>query len=475
MRYETVIGLEVHAQLKTKSKLFCSCSTSFASAPNENTCPGCAAMPGTLPVLNAKTVELAVKMGTALHCTLNDDSVFSRKSYFYPDLPAGFQNSQFTPPICGSGFLDINLNGNTKKIRINRIHIEDDAGKSVHQPSENQSLVDLNRGGMALIEIVSEPDMRSAEEAVAYLKTLRAILLYLDVCDCNMEEGSLRCDANVSLRLKGEEKLGVRAELKNINSFRNLQRAIEYEVSRQQDVLEDGGTMVQQTRLYDSVKNITLAMRDKEQANDYRYFPNPDLLPVRLDYKKVEQWRAEMPELPAARLERFEKEYGLSNQDADILTSERTWADFFEDATKLCKQAKKVANLMMSQLLRELNQSNQELKDAKIKPEHLAEMIQLQDQGLISAKIINDIFPHIFASGEAVEAYVKAHGLIQISDSSALEADVLELLNASPNEVAAFKAGKEKMLTFFVGRIMAKTKGKANPAMVNELLLRHLQ
>ncbi len=471
--YETVIGLEVHARLKTQSKLFCSCSTSVRSGPNENICPGCAAMPGALPVLNAKAVELAAKAGLALGCTVNEYSIFARKSYFYPDLPAGYQTSQFSPPICQGGEVEITVDGRKKKIRLNRIHIEDDAGKSIHAGAD-KSLVDLNRGGMPLIEIVSEPDLRGPEEAVAYLRALRAILVYLDVCDGNMEEGSLRCDANVSLRPKGESCFGVRSEIKNLNSFRNVQRAIEYEISRHRDCLDDGEPLYQETRLYDSVKNITLAMRGKEHAEDYRYFPNPDLPPVHVPPEFLEGLRQNLPELPAARLARFIGEYRLPEQDADLLTAERELADYFEQAVKAYPQPKKIANLMRGELMRELNQRVVGLDACALKPEGLAKLASIVDSGLISAKIAHDVFAELFERNGDPETLVKSKGLAQISDTGAIDAAVEAAVTENPAEAERCRAGEKKLLAFLVGQVMRKTKGQANPALVNELLAKKL-
>ncbi len=472
--YEAVIGLEVHAQLSTESKMFCSCANKFGSEPNENVCEICSGMPGALPVTNKKAVEYAARMGMAIGCTVNEYSVFSRKSYFYPDLPAGFQTSQLDPPICEHGHLDIRVNGKNKRIGVTRIHMEDDAGKNIHSSGSNVSFVDLNRAGTPLIEIVSEPDLRSAEEAVAYLRGLRSILLYLGICDGNMEEGSLRCDANVSIRPQGSEKFGTRVEIKNLNSFRNVQRAIEYEIGRQKDCLAEGEALFQETRLYDSVKNVTLGMRSKEEAHDYRYFPNPDLPPVIVNKEDLARWRGELPELPAARHARFMAEHGLSVQDADLLTAEKDLADFFEAALAQYKNAKRIANLMQGELLRELNASGKSLADAGISPEGMAELARIIDEGLISVKIAQDLFGELFEKGGSPEQMVRERGLAQVSDSGELEKAVAEAVAENPTEAAEYKAGKTKLLSFFVGQIMRKTKGKANPALVNQLLKKHL-
>lgn len=474
-RYETVIGLEVHAQLRTKSKLFCSCSTAFGAEPNAHVCEVCAGMPGVLPVLNEKAVEYAVRMGLAMHCEINNDSIFARKNYFYPDSPKGYQISQFERPICGQGYLDITVpqkkgEPQVRRIGLTRIHLEDDAGKNIHSAADNASYVDLNRAGTPLIEIVSEPDLRSPEEVVAYLKALRAIVVHLGICDGNMEEGSFRCDANVSLRPYGQEEFGTRAELKNLNSFRNVQRAIEYEVARQADMLDDGESIVQETRLYDSVKNITQSMRGKEEAHDYRYFPDPDLIPIHITAEQLAHWEASLPELPQARKARFMEQFGLSDADAEQLTSERDSAEFFEAAVTIISQPRKVANLMLGPLQRELNQRSMALSDSAMKPEALAELVRIIEAGLISAKIGNDIFADLFESGAMPEAFVRERGLVQISDTSAIEQAVDEVIAENPAEVEAYKGGKTKLISFFMGQIMRKTRGKANPALVTELL-----
>ncbi len=473
--YEAVIGLEVHAQLATRSKLFCSCANRFGDEPNDNVCEICGGFPGALPVLNKKAVEYAAKMGLAINCAVNSYSVFARKSYFYPDLPDGFQTSQYSPPICTGGYVDVTAeNGKTRRIGITRIHMENDAGKNIHSSGGNESYVDLNRGGTPLIEIVSEPDLRGAEEAVLFLRRLRSILLYLGVCDGNMEEGSLRCDANVSIRPSGSEAFGTRVEIKNLNSFRNVQRAIEYEIARQKICLEDGEELAQETRLYDSVKNLTLAMRSKEEAHDYRYFPNPDLPPVLVSPEDLARWKSEMPELPHARRDRFAAAFSLSEQDADLLTSEKELADFFEAALALYRQPKRLANLMQSEVLREMNATGLTLAAAALTPESLAELAKIIDDGLISMKIAQDIFPELFINGGSPEKLVRERGLAQISDSGALEAAVAEAVTENPAEAAAYKEGKTKLISFFVGRVMQKTGGKANPALVNELLRKHL-
>ena len=474
--YEAVIGLEVHVQLATASKLFCSCPTTFGQPANANVCEVCSGMPGALPVPNRQAVHFAALVGLATNCAINTRSIFARKNYFYPDLPSGYQISQFELPICEHGHLEVDVDGRRKRVGITRIHMENDAGKNIHAQGENLSYVDLNRAGTPLVEIVSEPDMRSAAEAVAYLKALYNIVTYLGVCDGNMEEGSFRCDANVSLRPVGTEPFGTRTELKNLNSFRNVQRAIEYEIARQQDVLDDGDKVVQETRLYDAVKNTTASMRSKEEAHDYRYFPDPDILPIDITEEEMTRWRAEMPELPHVRMARFVAMAGLPEAEAEVLVQSRGLADFFEAAAAKA-DPKKVANFVLGPLLRECNARGLSAADPSawaMKPEALAELVRLVDGGTISAKIANDIFGDIFEQGVMPEAYVKEKGLVQISDSSALEAAVDEVIAANPAEVEAYRGGKTKLISFFVGQIMRATKGKANPALVNELLAKKL-
>jgi len=474
--YEAVIGLEVHVQLATASKLFCSCPTTFGQPANANVCEVCSGMPGALPVPNRQAVHFAALVGLATNCAINTRSIFARKNYFYPDLPSGYQISQFELPICEHGHLEVDVDGRRKRVGITRIHMENDAGKNIHAQGENLSYVDLNRAGTPLVEIVSEPDMRSAAEAVAYLKALYNIVTYLGVCDGNMEEGSFRCDANVSLRPVGTEPFGTRTELKNLNSFRNVQRSIEYEIARQQDVLDDGDKVVQETRLYDAVKNTTASMRSKEEAHDYRYFPDPDILPVDITEEEMTRWRAEMPELPHVRMARFVAMAGLPEAEAEVLVQSRGLADFFEAATAKA-DPKKVANFVLGPLLRECNARGLSAADPSawaMKPEALAELVRLVDGGTISAKIANDIFGDIFEQGVMPEAYVKEKGIVQISDTSALEAAVDEVIAANPAEVEAYRGGKTKLISFFVGQIMRATKGKANPALVNELLAKKL-
>ena len=476
MKYEAVIGLEVHVHLATRSKLFCSCPTTFGVEPNQNVCEVCSGMPGVLPVLNEKAVEYAARLGFAVDCTINNDSVFARKNYFYPDLPKGYQISQFEKPICEHGHLNITVDGQTKRVGITRIHLEDDAGKNIHSAVDNVSYVDLNRAGVPLVEIVSEPDMRSADEAVAYLKALHAIVTHLGVSDGNMEEGSFRCDANVSIRPVGQEAFGTRTELKNLNSFRHVQKAIEYEIARQQDELEDGNAIVQETRLFDSAKGITLPMRSKEEAQDYRYFPEPDLLPVHIDPEKLEAWRASLPELPEAKLNRFVNEWQIPTADAETLIGTPALCAFFEDAVASWspQQARKIANFILGPLLRAINQDGITLSSVAMTPAQLAELTRIVDSGLISTKIAHDIFPELLQSGGSPEEYVKQKGLAQVSDTSAIDSVVLAVIAENPAEVEAFKGGKTKLMAFFVGQVMRRMRGRANPAVVNEALSKHL-
>lgn len=470
-QYETVIGLEVHAQLKTNTKIFCSCSTKFGNEPNENVCAVCSGMPGVLPVLNEKVAEYASKMGLATNCEVNLKSVFARKNYFYPDLPKGYQISQFELPICEHGHVDIEVEGEKKRIGLTRIHMEEDAGKNIHSAADNASFVDLNRTGVPLIEIVSEPDMRSAEEAVAYLKELRSILLYLDICDGNMEEGSFRCDANVSIRPYGQEEFGTRAELKNLNSFKHIQKAIEYEVDRQIDLIEDGEEVVQETRLYNVDKGTTHSMRGKEEAHDYRYFPDPDLVPLVLKDEWVAQWQSELPELPSDKRERFMDEFKLADYDAALLTNELAVADYYEATVEAYGgDAKKVTNWVVGELLPFCNDTETEACDCKLSPEKLASLLKLVDDGTISVKIGKDIFRDLCESGDEPAEYVKAKGLVQVSDTGELEAMVDQVLADNPSEVEAFKGGKTKLMGFFMGQVMRASKGQANPGIVTKMI-----
>ena len=469
--YEAVIGLEVHVQLATASKLFCACPNKFGQLPNTNVCEVCTGMPGALPNPNQQAIHYAVLVGLATNCHINQNSVFARKNYFYPDLPSGYQISQFELPLCENGYLEITVGKMEKRIGITRIHMENDAGKNIHSQGENVSFVDLNRAGTPLVEIVSEPDLRSAEEAVAYLKTLYGIVTYLGICDGNMEEGSFRCDANVSLRPKGQKEFGTRTELKNVNSFRNVQRAIEVEIARQQDLLEDGEAVVQETRLYDATRNITASMRSKEEAQDYRYFPDPDLLPVHITDAQMQSWRAEIPELPKARIKRFMECTKLPEPEAEILVQNKDIADFFEAAQKEANP-RKVANFILGSMSRIANARQEELRPSQwaMTPTNLAQLVNIVDQGTISAKIANEIFEDLLIQGTAPKDYITKHGLAQISDSSELESIVDKIIAANPKEAASLKQGKTKLVGFFVGQIMRETKGKANPALVNDLL-----
>ena len=475
MDFETAIGLEVHAQLSTNSKIFCGCSTQFGKPANSNTCPVCLGMPGVLPVLNRKVVEYAVKMGLATNCAINRTNVFARKNYFYPDLPKGYQISQFDLPICEHGWVDIEVGGKAKRIGITRIHMEEDAGKLIHDEREPKSYVDLNRTGTPLIEIVSEPDLRSPEEAAAYLKKIHAILRYLDICDGNMQEGSFRCDANISLRPRGQEKLGTRTELKNMNSFRNVQRALEYEERRQRDLLLDGGSVIQQTLLWDPDRNQTNAMRSKEEAHDYRYFPDPDLIPVEISEEWIAATRKDQPELPEERRQRFITELELPVDDATILTGDRDLADFFEAALAEYANARKLANWLISELIRELNKGEeQSLKNCPVTPAALAKLLAMVEQGTISGKIAKTVFTEMMASGKDPETVVKEQNLVQMSDEGDLLRIVAEILAANPEQVAQYRAGKTKVMGFLVGQLMQQTKGRANPQLANQLISKAL-
>lgn len=477
--FEGVIGLEVHAHLLTKSKIFCGSSAEFGAEANSHTCPTCMGLPGALPVLNRKVVEFAMRAGLATNCTINKRSIFARKNYFYPDLPKGYQISQYEEPICTDGYLDIERNGGgTKRIRIKRIHMEEDAGKLVHETTieaSSYSLVDFNRSSVALLEIVSEPDLESPEEAVRYLKMLRDVLVYLEICDGNMEEGSFRCDANVSVRKKGDEKLGTRAELKNLNSFRYIERALEYEIVRQIEVIEEGGAVVQETRLFNPSEEVTYSMRGKEEAHDYRYFPDPDLVPLIIEDEWRERVRSELPELPTGKMERFMSQYGLPRYDVEILTGDRALADYFEETAKLFPEPKTVSNWIMSELLRELKKENLSAKESRLTPVLLAELLLLIQDGTISGKIGKEIFTELYDKGISAKDLIAEKGLIQISDESALAETIDRIIQRFPKEVAEYKSGKDKLIGFFVGQAMKETKGTGNPKLLNELLLERLK
>jgi aspartyl-tRNA(Asn)/glutamyl-tRNA(Gln) amidotransferase subunit B len=472
MEFETVIGLEIHAQLKTASKIFCGCSTAFGAPPNTNTCQICLGMPGVLPVLNRKVVEFAIRLGLATNAVINKFSQFARKNYFYPDLPKGYQTSQFDLPIVGRGSVEIEVNGEKKNIGLTRIHMEEDAGKLVHDDLEPVSHVDLNRTGTPLLEIVSEPDMRSPEEAVAYLKKIHAIVRYLDICDGNMQEGSFRCDANISLRPYGQEKFGTRTELKNMNSFRHVQSALEYEVRRQRDILLDGGAIVQETLLWNPDKGITESMRGKEDAHDYRYFPCPDLVPVEISDEWIEEVRTTLPELPDARKERFMTLYALSEYDASLLTSDKLLADYFEATVASGAQAKKAANWIMTELLRELK--GDDIDACLVKPGPLAALLKMVDDNTISGKIAKTVFGEMLATGKEPAVIVKEKNLVQVSDQGELLVIVRKIIADNPEQADDFRNGKSKILGFFVGQLMKQTKGKANPQLANELFTKEL-
>jgi aspartyl-tRNA(Asn)/glutamyl-tRNA(Gln) amidotransferase subunit B len=476
-RYEPVIGLEVHVQLATHSKTFSPSATTFGAPPNSLTDPTVLGLPGALPVLNRAAVQFAVRLGLASGCTIRRRSRFARKHYFYPDLPKGYQISQYDEPICEGGAVHFLLDGEPHQVRLARIHLEEDAGKNLHQAGPT-SRVDLNRAGVPLCEIVSEPDLRSAEEAAEYMRAIRQLVRYLGISDGNMEEGSLRCDANVSIRPIGDMALGTRVELKNINSFRFVQKAIEFEIGRQARVLDGGGTVVQETRLWDADAGVSQAMRSKEEANDYRYFPDPDLPPLVIDDDLLEHCRKKLPELPAARYARFVGQHGLSPEDARSLTSERPLADYF-DATLAAygdpAGAKPIANWIQSELLRELNRDGQDIAACPVAPAALARLVTLIEDRTISGKIAKDVFAKMYAGAGTADEIVARDGLQQISDEGALEALVQTIIDAHPQHVAGFRAGKDKLLGFFVGQVMRETKGRANPQLVNELLLRLLK
>jgi aspartyl-tRNA(Asn)/glutamyl-tRNA(Gln) amidotransferase subunit B len=475
MTYEAIIGLEVHAQLLTKTKIFCGCSTEFGAPPNTHTCPVCLGMPGVLPVLNRKVVDYTIRMALATNCIIARESRFARKNYFYPDLPKGYQISQYELPIAEHGHVFIEVNGKRSRIGITRIHMEEDAGKLIHYPYRPVSVVDFNRTGVPLIEIVSEPDMRTPEEAGAYLRQLRAILRYLEICDGNMEEGSFRCDANVSVRPAGTNTFGTRTELKNMNSFKHVENALAYEIRRQEAVIEDGGKVVQETRLWDPAKGVSVSMRGKEEAHDYRYFPDPDLLPLVIDEGWVEEIRSTLPELPDAKKARFIQDYGLPSYDAGVLTSSGALADYFEACAKFFPEPKTVSNWIMGSLLATLKAENKTIEQSPVSPERLAELLRLIDSGIISGKIAKTVFDEMASSGNAPETIIREKGLVQITNVDAIAKVVKQVLSEHPEEVSAYNEGKSKLFGFFVGQVMKATRGKANPKMVNEILKGMLQ
>ncbi len=454
--------------------MFCGCGTEFGRPPNTQTCPVCLGLPGSLPVINKRAVEMAIRTGLALNCSIRSASVFARKNYFYPDLPKGYQISQYEDPICEEGWIDLAINGTTKRVRIRRAHLEEDAGKNIHVKDSSQSFVDLNRAGTPLLEIVTEPDMRSAEEVVVYLKSLRDVLVYLDVCDGNMEQGSLRCEPNISLRPAGSDTLGTKVELKNINSFKFVKDAVDYEIQRQTKVLTEGGTVHQETRLWNLDLGKTAVMRSKEEAHDYRYFPDPDLVPLSISDEWINTLRGTLQELPQARQRRFMTEYGLPEYDAGVLTSSRGLAEYFESCVQRFAEPKTISNFIMGELLRELNQAGTTVESSPVSPERLVELLQFVHDGTISLKAAKDIFPELYAGEKSAAQLVEEKGLQQVSDEGALEKLVQEALEKNPTQVAQYRGGKEAVLGFFVGQVMKASGGKANPKKVNDLLKRAL-
>lgn len=468
--YEAVIGLEVHAQLSTRTKIFCGCSTDFGNEPNSNVCPVCLGHPGVLPVLNRRAVEYAVKMGLAVNCHIAGKSVFARKNYFYPDLPKGYQISQYDEPLCTGGYIKVYpQSGEEITIGITRIHLEEDAGKSIHDRG-SATLVDLNRTGVPLIEIVSEPDIRTAEEAVLYLSAIRQIVQYLGICDGNMEEGSLRCDANISIRPKGETKLGTKTEVKNMNSFRGVERAIEFEIARQIDLLEDGKEIIQQTLLWNADTNSAHPMRTKEDSHDYRYFPDPDLIPVVLSEEYINEVCTNLPELPEKRRERFMEEYQIPAYDAGVLTQSKPIADYFEQVTARTKEFKLASNWVMVDLMKVLNEQKSGAEDSPVSAESLAGLINEISKGTISGKIAKEVFAEMVETGKEPLAIIKEKNLIQVSDPDEIKKIIRAVMDASPSQAEEYRSGKDKVFGYFVGQVMKQSKGKANPAMVNELL-----
>lgn len=478
MKYEPIIGLEVHAQLLTKSKIFCGCSTSFGEEPNTLVCPVCTGQPGALPVLNRKAVEFAIRLGLATNCRIAPYSIFARKNYFYPDLPKGYQISMYEYPLAEDGYIEINVDGKKKRISIIRIHMEEDAGKLKHGETpekEHYSYVDFNRTGVPLVEIVSGPDIRSPQEAGEYLRRLRSILQYLEISTGNMEEGSFRCDANVSVRPKGQKEFGTRTELKNMNSFKHVEKALEYEIKRQISLLEEGEEIIQETRLWDVNQGITVSMRGKEEAHDYRYFPDPDLVPLRIDGHWIEEIRKNLPELPDKKKERFISSYGLPEYDADILTTTKAMADYFEECVKLFPEPKTVSNWIMGDLLRELKRDEREIDKCPVTPSNLASMLKMLKDGIISGRIAKDVFAEMYKTGDMPEKIVRERGWIQILDIGEIEKVIDKVINTFPKQVEDYRRGKEKIFGFLVGEVMKQTKGKANPQLVNELLKKKLK
>lgn len=470
-KYETVIGLEVHVELHTNTKIFCGCATSFGAPPNSNTCPVCLGHPGVLPVLNRQAVDYAIKASLALNCEISMDTKFDRKNYFYPDSPKAYQISQFDKPVGQNGWIEIEVEGKTKRIGITRLHLEEDAGKLVHMDGSNASLVDFNRVGTPLLEIVSEPDIRTPEEARAYLEKLRTIMLYCDVSDVKMEEGSMRCDANISIRPWGQEQFGTRIELKNMNSFRGVQRGLEHEEWRQAEALDSGEEIVQETRRWDENLGKTISMRSKEEAHDYRYFPDPDLVSISIDEAWLERIRSSIPELPDARKARYTNDYGLSGYDAEVIIASMQLADLFEETLQYTKDAKQAANWIMGDLLGYLNANNLEIQDVALTGQSIGEMIGLIENGTISSKIAKTVFKSMLESGKSPKQIVEEQGLVQISDEGAIKAIVIQVIENNPKSVADYKAGNAKAIGFIVGQVMKETKGKANPGLVNKLIV----
>jgi len=469
MEYEAIIGLEIHVQMDTRTKMFCSCPVEFGAEPNTNVCPVCLGMPGSLPVINRRAVEFAIRASLALNCEVHRESIFARKNYFYPDLPKGYQISQYEKPLATNGWVEIELpNGEKKRVRIRRLHIEEDAGKNIHEGSK--SYVDLNRAGTPLMEIVTEPDIRSAEEARIFLETLRNIMRYTGVSKADMEKGQLRCDINVSVRPKGSDRLGTRTEIKNVNSFRFVQKAIEYEVERQIKVLQEGGQVVQETRTFDPSTGKTYTMRTKEEAEDYRYFPDPDLLPLVVKEEWIEEIKRTMPELPHQRLERLLSQYGISEYEAKIFVQHKELGDFFEEAVKAFNEPKMIANWLLNDLLGLLNEKQIPLEDSPVSPEGLAELVKLIKENVISTKIGKEVIKEMVETGKSASQIVEEKGLKQITDEGAIRKIVEEVLSRFPSEVERFRQGEEKLLGFFVGQVMKETKGKANPKLVNQIL-----
>ncbi|MGA2722257.1 MAG: Asp-tRNA(Asn)/Glu-tRNA(Gln) amidotransferase subunit GatB [Bryobacteraceae bacterium] len=476
-RYEPVIGLEVHVQLATATKIFCGCPTSFGAPPNTNVCPVCLGLPGALPVLSREAVELAIKGALALNCRINPKSRFARKNYFYPDLPKGYQISQYDEPVAEHGWVDIVVEGVARHIGVTRVHMEDDAGKSIHdgfRDSDRYSYVDLNRCGTPLAEIVTDPDMRSSEEAYAFLTELKQVLQFVEVSTCDMEKGHLRCDANVSVRIKGAEKFGTKAEVKNLNSFRFLKQALDYEIARQVAVIESGGRVEQETRLYNPDLGETAGMRSKEQAHDYRYFPEPDLVPLRISEKWLAEVRAKMPELPARKRARFIGEYGLREYDAEVLTATRAVSEYYETVAKVSGDPKTAANWVMGDLMGLLKAEGKEIAEAPVSPESLGELVKLIAKGELSGKLAKQVFPRMFSTGERAGAIMEREGLRQMSDTGALERIIAEVIAGNPKQVEQYKGGKTTVINFLVGQAMKATRGQANVALVTDLFKQKL-